>query len=137
MKRLVLKRMLRSLLLFLFFLTPHSLLPTPIHADITNPAAPTFSTGDPGAVLAIMIASIWKAMVVLGGLSFVIYFLWGALRWMTAESDKAKFESGREKITTALTGLVLIAASVAIIELLGRLLNIPFLETLSFTIPNP
>src|SRR3989344_7750684 len=94
---------------FLLFLTPYSLLFTPnAYADITNPAAPTFSTGDPGTALARMIASIWKAGVVMGGIAFVLYFIWGAFRWMTAESDKSKFESGREKITTAATGLVLL-----------------------------
>jgi len=127
---------LHAICFLLFALSP---LPYASHAyaDITNPAAPTFSTGDPGAVLAKMVASIWKAGVVMGGIAFVLYFLWGAFRWMTAESDKSKFESGREKITTAATGLVLLVASVAIIELLGRLLNIPFLESLSFTIPSP
>jgi len=127
---------LRSLL-SLLLLTPYFLLPTPIYADITNPVAPTFSTGDPGEILAKMIASIWKAAVVMGGILFVLYFVWGALRWMTAEGDKTKFESGREKITDSLIGLVLLVASVAIIQLLGTLLDIPFLRQLMFTFPGP
>lgn len=92
-------------------------------------------TGDPGTVLARTLASLWKTAVIAGGISFVLYFVWGALRWMTAESDKGKFESGRQNMTNAIVGLVLLAASVAIIELLGNLLNIDFLKTLSFVFP--
>lgn len=104
---------------------------------ITNPVVPTFGTGDPGIALAVMIAQIWKGAVVLGAIFFVLYFLWGAFRWMTAEADKTKFESGRQDITNAVIGLVLLASSVAIIELLGRLLDIQFLRDLTFTFPSP
>lgn len=109
--------------------------PQPTYA-ITNPVI-DLGNGDYGVALATVLANIWKAAVVAGAIVFILYFLWGAFRWMTAESDKAKFESGREKISNALIGLVLLAASVAIIELLGNLMNIPFLQTLSFTFPTP
>ncbi len=109
----------------------------PVYAGITNPVLPTFGSGDPGATLARLVANIWKSSVVLGAIMFIIYFVYGSLRWMTAEGDKTKFEEGRQKITNAFIGLVLLAASVALIELLGFLLEIPFLQTLSFTFPGP
>jgi len=132
------KPTLRSLLSVLFFLTSYFLLLTsPAQAGITNPVAPAFSSGDYGNVLAKMVALIWKAAVVLGGLFFIFYFVWGAFRWMTAEGDKSKFESGREKITDAVIGLILLVASYAIIYLLGQLLDIEFLRNFQFTIPEP
>lgn len=117
-------------------LLPLLALPQPIFA-ITNPVIGSLGRGDFGTALARVLANIWKAFVIAGAIAFVLYFLWGAFRWMTAESDKAKFESGRDKITAALTGLVLLAASVAIVELLGNLLDIDFLQRLSFTFPAP
>jgi ABC-type Mn2+/Zn2+ transport system permease subunit len=101
---------------------------------ITNPVI-DFGSGDYGEALATIIANLWKAAVIAGAIAFILYFLWGAFRWMTAESDKAKLESGREKITNALVGLILLVASVAIIQLLGTLLNIKFLKNLKFTFP--
>lgn len=107
----------------------------PAYAQITNPVLNI--SGGYQDVLATIFANIWKAFVVFGSIGFVLYFLWGAFRWMTAEGDKAKFESGREKITNAATGLILIVASVAIIQLLGTLLDIEFLRDLQFDFPTP
>lgn len=105
----------------------------PAYARI-EPPVPNLGT-EPGEALTTVLANFWKGAVTIGAIMFVLYFVWGALRWMTAEGDKAKFEEGRQKITNALTGLVILAASVAIIELLGGLLNLPFLENLSFIFP--
>ena len=109
----------------------------PAYAKITNPILPNFGSGNYGEVFAKMIANIWKAFVILGGIFFILYFAFGALRWMTAEGDKTKFEESRQKITNAFIGLTLLAASVALVQLLGSLLEIEFLENLMFTFPTP
>ncbi|MCH7951618.1 hypothetical protein IH980_02710 [Patescibacteria group bacterium] len=113
------------------------LMASPANAQITNPVLPTLGSGDPGGALATIIANLWKSGVIIGGILFILYFVWGAISWLTAGGDKARLEEARQKISNALIGLVILAASLAIIELLGGLLNIPFLETLSFTFPTP
>ncbi len=110
---------------------------TPSYARISNPVAPTYSTGAPGEALAMMIANIWKTLVIVGSIFFVLYFAWGAVRWVTAQGDKSKFEEGRDKIANGAIGLVILVASVAIIQFLGSVLNIQFLEDLSFDFPGP
>lgn len=122
--------LLLPLILVLYFTLP-------AYAIIRNPVIGDLGFGNPGTALARILANLWKAAVIAGGIAFIFYFLLGAFRWMTAESDKTKFESGREKITNALVGLLLLTASVAIIDLLGRLLDIQFLQDLSFTFPTP
>ena len=72
-----------------------------------------------------------------GSIIFVLYFALGALRWITAAGDKSKFESGRQMITNGLIGIVLLAASFAIVQLLGEVLEIPFFQTLVFQFPVP
>jgi hypothetical protein len=129
------KTIINPFLIFLFIL---NLITTQtVYAGITNPVAGPLGTGQPESALATTVANVWRASLVLGSIGFVLYFAWGALRWMTAEGDKAKFEEGRHKISNALIGLILIAASVAIVQLIGRLLNIGFLETLIFDFPTP
>jgi hypothetical protein len=107
------------------------------YAQITNPAAGPFGSGNANEILAAALANILKAAFLLGAITFVLYFAWGALRWMTAEGDKSKFEEGRNKIANATIGLVLLASSYAIITFLGTVFNIKFLQDLVFEFPTP
>lgn len=108
---------------------------SPAYADITNPVIGIFGSGDPGNAAATILASIWKALVVMGGIAFILYFAWGALSWLSSGGDKAKVEEAREKISNAVIGLILIAASVAITTTIGVLFNIDFLRDLTFEFP--
>lgn len=110
---------------------------SPVYASIVCPNCGPLGSGTPQGALAIAVANIWRASLVIASIAFVLYFAWGAMRWMTAEGDKAKFEEGRHKIANALIGLILIAASVAIVRLLGELFDIRFLQTLVFEFPTP
>ena len=123
----------------LFSLFP---LPQPAEAQIYNPVLPgIIGGGIPGSsyqeALSIILANIWRAAVTLGSIFFVLYFALGALNWITAGGDKNKIEEARKYITSGLIGIILIAASVAIIQLLGAILNLPFFETLVFEFPTP
>jgi hypothetical protein len=61
-----------------------------------------------------LISGILSASLTAASLAFIIYFVWGAMRWLTAGGDKNTVELARQKITNALIGLVLIAAAWAI-----------------------
>ncbi len=123
----------------LFSLFP---LPQPAQAQIYNPVLPgIIGGGIPRSsyqeALSIILANIWRASVTLGSIFFILYFALGALNWITAGGDKNKVEEARKYITSGLIGITLIAASVAIVQLLGALLNLPFFETLIFEFPTP
>ena len=108
---------------------------SPVFAAIENPAIGSIGSGDAGTAAATLFANIWKAIVVIAGIAFIIYFAWGALSWLTSGGDKAKVEEAREKISNATIGLILVAASVAITTTIGLLFDIHFLTNLTFEFP--
>ncbi|MCB9813464.1 MAG: hypothetical protein H6772_03595 [Pseudomonadales bacterium] len=71
-------------------------------------------------------------VMVLGALLVFGYLIWGGVEWITSGGDKGKTESARNKITAAVVGLIVLAASWAILMLLlgflGTDLNSLFTE---------
>src|SRR4030066_2289534 len=104
--------MKKNLILIQLLLTVVYFLSTPFiaSAKIINPVLPSIigSGDDPGSGLAYIIANVWKTFVIAGSLAFVLYFAWGAIRWLTAQGDKSKFEEGRSKIANGFIGLILL-----------------------------
>lgn len=58
---------------------------------------------------------------VAGGVGVVIYFLWGAVEWIFSGGDKEKVSNARKRMTHAIIGLVLLALSFVIINLVGKI----------------
>ncbi len=52
--------------------------------------------------------------LILAGLLLFIYLVWGGIEWLTSGGDKGKIENARNKITNALIGVAIIAASYAV-----------------------
>jgi len=73
-------------------------------------------------------AAIGAAFGIAGILVFAM-LIWGGISWVTSGGDKEKTESARNRITNALVGLAIIAASWAIIKLLEAFLGINILST--------
>lgn len=100
-------------------------------AAVTNPALKNsyFSSPDQaGAGLAFYIAQIWRSLVVVGALAFLIYFIWGSLEWLMSGGDKGKVEAAQKKITGALIGLTLLVISFAIVAFVENVLGIEILN---------
>ena len=57
------------------------------------------------------------------------------MSWLSSGGDKARVEEAREKISNAVIGLILVAASVAITTTIGLLFDIDFLTNLTFEFP--
>jgi hypothetical protein len=76
--------------------------------------------GDFGSFMGGLMSGI---MVVAALLAF-LFFIWGAIEWITSGGDKSKLESARNKISQALVGLIVLAATTAIFILLQRFLDI-------------
>ena len=91
-----------------------NLIPKALATEITNPALSANVPIEPGAGLAFYIGNLWRTVVTVGGIAFLLYLVWGGIEWMTAGGDKGKIEMAQHKITGALIGLVLLIASYAI-----------------------
>ncbi|MCL4208728.1 hypothetical protein KJZ63_03825 [Patescibacteria group bacterium] len=56
-------------------------------------------------------------VLVIAALLVFLYLIWGGIEWITSGGDKGKTESARNKITAAVIGLIVVAASFAILQL--------------------
>lgn len=56
----------------------------------------------------------------------IFMILWGAFDWMTSGGEKEKLESARNKIISAIIGIMLFAIAFAIIQLLGTFTGFKF-----------
>jgi hypothetical protein len=84
-------------------------------AEINNTALPdAIRAMRPGEGLAFYMASLWRTVVTVGGLLFLLYLVWGGIEWMTAAGDKAKVENAQHKITNSVIGLAVLVGSYAL-----------------------
>lgn len=87
-------------------------------------ASPIPSNKVPFADLGELIGQIFTFGLILGGVFFFIFLLIGGLQWVTAGGDKAHLESARNRITSALIGLVLIVAAFAVTKVIETIFGI-------------
>jgi len=65
-----------------------------------------------------LISSLLRVVMVIAALLVFVYLIWGGVEWITSGGDKSKTESARNKITAAVIGLIILAASYAILQLI-------------------
>ncbi|TRZ49580.1 hypothetical protein D4S03_08090 [bacterium] len=68
------------------------------------------------------ITAIIRFLLIIGGLFTLWQFLSGGLAYITSNGEKTKIQEAGTRITTAITGLVIMAASFVIIAIISRLL---------------
>jgi len=83
--------------------------------EIINSALPaTITSKGSGGGLAFYIATLWKTAIIIGGLAFIIYLVWGGIEWLTSGGDKNKIAEAQTKITSSVIGVAILVASYAI-----------------------
>lgn len=55
------------------------------------------------------------------------FMIWGAVEWITSGGDKSKIEGARNKISNAVIGLIILAATTALFVLVEEFLGIDVL----------
>lgn len=71
-----------------------------------------------------LVSTILRAVMLIAGLLVFVYLIWGGIEWITSGGDKGKTENARNKITAAVIGLVILAASYAIFQIVLSLLGV-------------
>ena len=94
--------------------------------NIQAPANTLAPTTDLGTVIGALVGF----MVTIAVLAALIYIILGAFQWITSGGDKAKVESARNHIIAAVVGLVIIALSFVILNIVTNLLGIGGLANL-------
>ncbi|MBI3576531.1 hypothetical protein HY086_00640 [Candidatus Gottesmanbacteria bacterium] len=93
-------------------------------AQITNPVLPSglgnAGAGSGGRVVGGIISGVVGAIFVIAFLLTLIYLFLGGIEWLGSGGDKTHLENARDKITHAITGLVIVGAAWAITVLVGQ-----------------
>ncbi len=63
------------------------------------------------------VSNIVSMAFIISGIAFFLILVWGGIDWLTSGGDKAKVEGASKRITSALIGLAIVAASFAIYKL--------------------
>ncbi|MBQ6436674.1 hypothetical protein IJJ27_03915 [bacterium] len=77
----------------------------------------TISQSTGSSAYSTMFSRIISVIVAVAALLSFFYLVWGAVDWITSGGDQSKVESARHKITAAVIGLIILAASWAIFQL--------------------
>jgi len=78
--------------------------------------------------LAYYLSNLWQTIVILGGLALLLYLVWGAIDWLMSEGDQQKLTDAKNKITHALLGMTILAASLAIMLFLNSVFDMNLLQ---------
>jgi hypothetical protein len=79
-------------------------------------------------VFANFISSVIGLLTIVAAIWFVFLFITGAIGIISSSGDKNALEDARKKITLGVIGMVVVIASVFVIDLLGTLIGVDFLD---------
>lgn len=97
-------------------------------AQITNPIVPKLTGQEPVAQFGNIMATIIFVLLAGGVLIFMIYFLMGAIRWITSGGDKGQLENARNQVLHAIVGLIVLFSLFAILKLIQTLFDVDILN---------
>ncbi len=83
-----------------------------------------------------LISSLISVVFIIAGILTFAFLVMGGIEWLTSGGDKTKTEQARNRITAALVGLAIIAASWALMQLISYFFGIDVFGG-NITIPKP
>lgn len=83
-----------------------------------------------------LISSLISVVFIVAGILTFAFLVIGGIEWLTSGGDKTKTENARNRITAALVGLAIIAASWALMQLISYFFGIDVFGG-NITIPKP
>lgn len=95
------------------------------HAQITNPSIGEWGQingAAGGGLFARYFITMWNAVISIGAILVLAYFIWGAVEWITSAGDSAKLQSSRNRMLHAIIGLFLLVTAYTIIGFLSQLI---------------
>lgn len=94
-------------------------------AQIINPSIGEWGEVDGasgGGLFARYFITMWNSVISVGAIAVLIYFIWGAVEWITSAGDSAKLQGARNKMLHAFIGLFLLVTAYTIIGFVSGLL---------------
>ena len=84
---------------------------------------------DPAGRFSAAISNIVAVITIFAGLSFLIWFVVGALTWITAADHADKLEKAKNQMSSAIIGLVIVIVTIPFVYLIGKILGIDILNS--------
>ena len=109
--------------------------PEPIKNPILHPKEGEYTTVAQNP-LGPYIARLWWTIVIVGALTLLVFLIWGGVDLLTSEGDQEKYKSARNKMTHALMGMGILAASFAIVKVIAIVFQVDILN-LAWPTPSP
>ena len=81
------------------------------------------------ALLGHFISTILQGVMVISLLIVLTFLVWGAVEYMSSGGEKSKLETARNKITGAITGLIILASVLAIFFFVQDMLGVHILSS--------
>jgi len=82
----------------------------------------------PTTKLESVLSEVLGILTIVGGIALILYFVLGALNWISAAGDTGKIEKAREQMVQAVSGMVLLIAAYGLIGLIGTILGVHLLN---------
>jgi hypothetical protein len=83
---------------------------------------------NPSIQFGTLISSLITTITVVGGLAFMLYFVLGGLKWITAGGDKTKVSEAQTSMTQGAIGLIVIVVSYFVVAIIGAVLGVDILN---------
>lgn len=75
----------------------------------------------------VVISTLLDFMFIVSGLAMLVFLVMGGVQFITSGGDKVQAQAARDRITYALIGILVVAASFAIVAVLENVLGITIL----------
>lgn len=76
--------------------------------------------------LSSIISNILGIITLIAGVSFLVYFILGAINWITSAGDTNKIQTARQQVLNAVIGITITAISYPAVYVISQLLGVPF-----------
>jgi hypothetical protein len=103
--------------------------------NIKNPAVGLFGSQAGTTTIAYLIAAALQLLLITAALAFVFFFITAGLSYISAGGDKTSIEAAKSKIMNAFIGLFIVVVTLAVVQIIGKILQLKSLQDLIFTIP--
>jgi len=84
-----------------------------------------FSGSGISGSLSNILSNVIGFITLVAGIAFIMYFMIGAINWITSAGDTTKSQKARSMLTNALIGLAITVLAYPIASILGKLFGIP------------
>lgn len=80
------------------------------------------------STMELLISNVLGIMTTVGALVFIVYFLLGAIGWISAGGDSSKITKARDQMLQGVLGLIVLVALYAIVGFIGSIVGIDILN---------